>query len=100
MTTTVEFFFDPVRPWAWITSRWAVEVAEQRELEIRWRFLSLWLLNADRDYATQFPEEAVLAAGLPVELAAAQDDDRFDSVVAEETKLAVDRAGPTWGRRW
>ncbi|MEZ5311973.1 MAG: DsbA family protein [Microthrixaceae bacterium] len=41
----IEFFFDPVCPWAWITSRLAVEVASQRELDIRWRFISLQFVN-------------------------------------------------------
>ncbi len=41
----LEFFFDPVCPWAWITSRWVVNVSEQRDYEIDWRFISLWMLN-------------------------------------------------------
>jgi hypothetical protein len=41
----LEFFFDPVCPWAWITSRWVVDVSEQRDYEIDWRFISLWILN-------------------------------------------------------
>ena len=45
MGADLEFFFDPVCPWAWITSRWVVDVAEQREYEVDWRFISLWILN-------------------------------------------------------
>jgi hypothetical protein len=52
----VEFFWDPVCPWAWITSRWMLEVAAQRPLEIDWKFISLRFVNKDRDYATEFPE--------------------------------------------
>ncbi len=44
----VELFWDPVCPFAWITSRWVVEVAEQRPLEVRWRPISLRMLNEDR----------------------------------------------------
>lgn len=44
----VELFWDPVCPFAWITSRWVVEVAGQRALEVDWRPISLRLLNADR----------------------------------------------------
>jgi len=49
-----EFFFDPVCPWAWITSRWVTEVADQRELDIDWRFICLRFVNEHRDYATEF----------------------------------------------
>ena len=43
----VELFWDPVCPFAWITSRWVIEVAEQRHLEVRWRPISLRMLNED-----------------------------------------------------
>ena len=52
----VEFFWDPMCPWAWLTSRWVVEVARQRDLTVDWRFISLKLLNAGRDYGTDFPD--------------------------------------------
>ena len=51
----VEFFWDPVCPWAWLTSRWVVEVARQRELTVDWRFICLRLVNADKSYDTDFP---------------------------------------------
>ena len=51
----VEFYWDPVCPWAWITSRWVVEVARQQDLTVDWRFISLRLLNAGKNYATDFP---------------------------------------------
>ncbi len=51
----VEFFWDPVCPWAWLTSRWVAEVAALRDLEVDWRFISLRLLNKDKDYGKDFP---------------------------------------------
>jgi len=51
----VEFFWDPVCPWAWLTSRWVAEVAGQRDLRVDWRFICLRLLNAGKDYERDFP---------------------------------------------
>jgi len=45
----IEFFFDPVCPFAWLTSRWASEVSEQTDLEIEWRFISLRFVNEHSD---------------------------------------------------
>ena len=53
----IEFFWDPVCPFAWITSRWVVQVAAQTDYRVDWRFISLRLLNKDKDYATEFPPE-------------------------------------------
>ncbi len=55
MTQTADFFIDPICPFCWITSRWAVEVAEQTDLDIRWNFIALKVLNGDADYA-DFPD--------------------------------------------
>ena len=46
----IEFYFDPVCPYAWLTSRWIHEVAEQRDYTVEWRFISLRILNLDNDY--------------------------------------------------
>lgn len=53
----IEFFWDPVCPFAWITSRWVTKVAEQSGYSVDWRFISLRLLNKHHDYATDFPPE-------------------------------------------
>lgn len=51
----LDFYFDPVCPFAWMTSKWVREVASQRDYHVEWRFISLRLLNAEVDYATHFP---------------------------------------------
>ncbi len=51
----IEFFWDPVCPFAWITSRWIAKVAAQTDYAVDWRFISLRLLNKHKDYATEFP---------------------------------------------
>jgi 2-hydroxychromene-2-carboxylate isomerase len=53
----IEFFWDPVCPFAWITSRWVAKVAAQRDFIVDWRFISLRLINKHKDYATEFPPQ-------------------------------------------
>ena len=55
MTADLDFYFDPVCPFAWMTSKWVRLVANQRSYEVEWRFISLRLVNADVDYAAHFP---------------------------------------------
>lgn len=152
MAYDIEFFFDPVCPFAWITSRWIVKVQEQTDYSVDWRFIALRILNKDKDYATDFPPEyehghtaglrmlrvcaavradigsdpigalyaelssqafdsepneeyrlalgtvemiegALERAGLPTTYATAADDTSWDTVIEEETELALSRTG-------
>ena len=56
MAADLDFFFDPVCPWAWITSRWVGNVCEQRDYEVNWRFISLWMLNEETSADWYTPE--------------------------------------------
>lgn len=53
----IEFFLDPICPWAWITSRFVTEVSEQTGMGITWRFISLQVVNEDRDDDKDYPPQ-------------------------------------------
>ena len=150
----LDFFFDPVCPWAWITSRWVTEVQALRDYNVSWKFISLKILNQDKmDYASmpsgyidvhaagtsglrvaakarsvagndavakvytalgfslhnKQERELFVAdieghiakllaeAGLPGEWALSANDESFDRLIADETAMALERAGKDVG---
>lgn len=68
MNAEVEFFWDPMCPWAWLTSRWVEEVASHRDLTVDWRFISLRLLNRAKDYERDFPPGYIAGHGSGLKL--------------------------------
>ncbi|MEU7755007.1 hypothetical protein [Micromonospora sp. NPDC049171] len=53
----INFYFDPVCPFAWMTSKWIRIVQAQRDYTVDWRFISLRLINSHIDYDSHFPPE-------------------------------------------
>jgi 2-hydroxychromene-2-carboxylate isomerase len=54
MTDTAEFWFDPRCPFAWISSRFMLEVEQVRDVKVTWRIMSLAYLNQDKDIPQEY----------------------------------------------
>ena len=143
---TADFWFDPLCPWAWMTSRWMLEVEKIRPVETTFHVMSLAVLNSGsndisddykdfleggwgpvriciaaeqahgpevlrdlytalgtkhhvegREFDKALYEEALAAAGLPLELALAAESTEFDEAVRASHQVGIDLVGQEVG---
>jgi DSBA-like thioredoxin domain len=87
--TDVDFWFDPVCPWAWITSRWMLEVEQVRPVRARWHVMSLAVLHEGDDLPAKYAQVMREAMSLARVVSAAEQAHGDDVVLPLYTAIGT-----------
>lgn len=85
---SAEFWFDPICPWAWMTSRWILEVEKVRDIEVSWNLFSLAHLNRDKELSEDYRSKLIRSWNSTRVIAAAQASHGKDFTLALYTSIS------------